>query len=155
MRLSQMFRGWCSCCNVLVWKPSAVFHPRSWKVFKQPALSSGKKEMEHFPHLFLWNSYNPKPLITFYLFYFSGPPTSASYGQYKYCMYLPCKHTDHVLIKAEYPKLESEVYSTLHWYAGLWWKHNLAHSFFEFLKKWNVYYFYLCNTSNITDKYNS
>lgn len=58
-------------------------------------------------------------------------------------------------IKAEYTKLESEVYSTLLWYAGLWWKHNLARSFFEFLKKWNVYYFYLCSTSNITDKYNS
>lgn len=118
---------------------------------------SGKKEIEHLPHrFFLWDWYHLKPLwvkqspCTY--FFLVGP---------QLLHHINTAHNCHVsiqtvfLIKAEYIKLGSEVYSTLLWYAGLCLKHYLAHSFFKFLKKSSVYYFYLCSTSNITNKYKS
>lgn len=135
-----------AAARVLVWKRSAAFHPKNWKVLKQPALSGGKKEMEHLPHLFfLWNRYNPKPqwVKQSPSTYFS--PVGLQFLCHRDSINTACScHVNIQIvfsIKPDYTKLESEVYSTLLWYAGLCWNHSLAHSFFEFLKKWNIYYF--------------
>lgn len=120
----QLFRGCCSCRQGSALENFSCVSPGE---FKSPLTTSPVKweerneasfptppfffcETDTNPHLFFkisdryelkykWLVLPLSQAITIRLSFSSGPPASESYGYYRYCTSLPCKHTDCVFSK--------------------------------------------------------